>query len=65
MGGILPGGLNVRRRAMALHHDLMTRAVSRDPLLVLDWVSLYALAVNEENAAGGASSRCPPTVPQA
>jgi L-serine dehydratase len=53
MDGILPGGLNVRRRAMALHRDLMTRAVSRDPLLVLDWVSLYALAVNEENAAGG------------
>jgi L-serine dehydratase len=50
---------------MALHHDLMTRAVSRDPLLVLDWVSPYALAVNEENAAGGASSRRPPTVPQA
>ncbi len=53
MGGFLPGGLNVRRRAMSLHRDLMTRAVSRDPLLVLDWVSLYALAVNEENAAGG------------
>jgi L-serine dehydratase len=53
MDGILPGGLNVRRRETAIHRDLMTRAVSRDPLLVLDWVSLYALAVNEENAAGG------------
>jgi len=51
--GILPGGLKVKRRAMALYNDLNTRTVSNDRLLVLDWVSLYALAVNEENAAGG------------
>jgi len=47
--------LNVRRRAFELHQKLLTRpeqALS-DPLSVLDWVTLYALAVNEENAAGG------------
>jgi L-serine dehydratase len=52
-GGILPGGLHVKRRAMAMYNELSTRAVSNDRLLVMDWVSLYALAVNEENAAGG------------
>ena len=54
-GGILPGGLNVPRRARELHQQLLHRpemAVA-DPLAVLDWVTLYALAVNEENAAGG------------
>ncbi|HOV95937.1 MAG TPA: L-serine ammonia-lyase [Thermomonas sp.] len=53
--GTLPGGLHVVRRAPALHHELATRpeAAMRDPLTVLDWVNLYALAVNEENAAGG------------
>jgi L-serine dehydratase len=53
--GILPGGLNVKRRAPALHHHLTERAerVLSDPLTVLDWVNLWALAVNEENAAGG------------
>ena len=53
--GTLPGGLHVTRRAPALHHELATRpeAAMRDPLTVLDWVNLYALAVNEENAAGG------------
>jgi L-serine dehydratase len=53
--GILPGGLGVRRRAPALHRRLSEsgRVASDDPLTVLDWVSLYALAVNEENAAGG------------
>jgi len=50
--GVLPGGLRVRRRAAALHRDLC-RAGDRDPLHVLDWVNLFALAVNEENAAGG------------
>jgi L-serine dehydratase len=53
--GVLPGGFQVRRRAKALHVALTAepeRAVS-DPLQVLDWVNLYALAVNEENAAGG------------
>jgi L-serine dehydratase len=52
--GILPGGLKVRRRAAALHRRL--KADSRqggDPLILMDWVNLFALAVNEENAAGG------------
>ncbi|MDB4260386.1 L-serine ammonia-lyase [Porticoccaceae bacterium] len=54
-GGILPGGLKVRRRAKELHEQLLSRpeAAMSDPLSVLDWVTLYALAVNEENAAGG------------
>jgi L-serine dehydratase len=53
--GILPGGLNVRRRAAKLYRTLQARQVEGtvDPLTVLDWVSLFALAVNEENAAGG------------
>jgi len=53
--GTLPGGLRVPRRAPALHAELAARpeAALRDPLTVLDWVNLYALAVNEENAAGG------------
>ena len=53
--GTLPGGLHVSRRAPALHAELSARpeAAMRDPLTVLDWVNLYALAVNEENAAGG------------
>jgi L-serine dehydratase len=50
--GILPGGLKVKRRAADLYQKL-TVSKSSDPLEVLDWVSLYALAVNEENAAGG------------
>ena len=50
--GMLPGGLRVRRRAPALFRDLSVREAT-DPLHVLDWVNLYALAVNEENAAGG------------
>ena len=54
-GGILPGGLHVKRRAPAMFEDLRDRpeAALRDPLTILDWVNLYALAVNEENAAGG------------
>jgi L-serine dehydratase len=53
--GILPGGLKVKRRAPALHRLLMERAerTLQDPLTVIDWVNLWALAVNEENAAGG------------
>lgn len=53
--GILPGGLNIRRRAPALLQKLNadTESATRDPMIVLDWVDLYALAVNEENAAGG------------
>ncbi|MFT3898055.1 MAG: L-serine ammonia-lyase [Thermomonas sp.] len=53
--GTLPGGLHVARRAPSLQAELASRpeAAMRDPLTVLDWVNLYALAVNEENAAGG------------
>ena len=53
--GVLPGGFKVRRRAAPLHRQLCANpeAALRDPLQVLDWVNLYALAVNEENAAGG------------
>jgi L-serine dehydratase len=53
--GTLPGGLHVKRRAPAMLADLRERpeAALRDPLTILDWVNLYALAVNEENAAGG------------
>jgi L-serine dehydratase len=54
-GGVLPGGLGVRRRAAELHRALLAHpeAALRDPLTAMDWVNLYALAVNEENAAGG------------
>jgi L-serine dehydratase len=53
--GILPGGLKVKRRAARIYRSLTSRPESglRDPLSILDWVDLYALAVNEENAAGG------------
>ncbi|WP_395702612.1 L-serine ammonia-lyase [Aquabacterium sp.] len=53
--GVLPGGFKVKRRAFALYRSLTSNpeAALRDPLQVLDWVNLYALAVNEENAAGG------------
>lgn len=51
--GILPGGLGVVRRAPLLYRELGSAAGSIDPLSVLDWVNLCALAVNEENAAGG------------
>ncbi len=53
--GILPGGLKVKRRAAELYRNLTTQPnISyKDPLTSLDWVNLYALAVNEENAAGG------------
>ena len=53
--GVLPGGFKVKRRAAALKTALTANpeAALRDPLQVLDWVNLYALAVNEENAAGG------------
>ena len=51
--GILPGGLKVKRRAAALHRRLRADASSTDPLNAMDWVNLWALAVNEENAAGG------------
>jgi L-serine dehydratase len=53
--GVLPGGFKVRRRAPALYAALNAKpdAAQSDPLVVLDWVNLFALAVNEENAAGG------------
>jgi L-serine dehydratase len=52
--GILPGGLKVKRRAAALHRKLKSDPSGHaDPLVIMDWVNLFALAVNEENAAGG------------
>jgi L-serine dehydratase len=54
--GILPGGLNVRRRAHRLAERLRAKeaaGMKSDPLAPLDWVTVYAMAVNEENAAGG------------
>ena len=51
--GVLPGGLNVLRRAASLRRVLEADAGSNDPLRAMDWIELYALAVNEENAAGG------------
>jgi L-serine dehydratase len=53
--GVLPGGLNVKRRAPNLATELAARqeAALSDPLATLDWINLWAMAVNEENAAGG------------
>jgi L-serine dehydratase len=51
--GVLPGGLKVKRRAPALLRRLVSGAPADDSLAALDWVNLWALAVNEENAAGG------------
>ena len=53
--GIMPGGLNVRRRARRLHDKLQEQWSQNrpNPLLANDWLSIYAMAVNEENAAGG------------
>lgn len=53
--GILPGGLNVRRRARGIHEALLAeRGMNMTaPHTINDWMSLYAMAVNEENAAGG------------
>jgi L-serine dehydratase len=51
--GVLPGGLRVRRRAAALRRSLEAERDSADPLRAMEWVALFALAVNEENAAGG------------
>jgi L-serine dehydratase len=50
--GILPGGLKVRRRAHLLFQKLSNQ-ISADPLAPIDWVNAFAMAVNEENAAGG------------
>ena len=52
-GGQLPGGLKVRRRASQLRAQLEAEHAGTDPLGAMDWVMLYALAVNEENAGGG------------
>jgi L-serine dehydratase len=53
--GIMPGGLKVKRRARQLHDRLQEdwRRNTPNPLLANDWLSIYAMAVNEENAAGG------------
>ncbi|MFC7047773.1 L-serine ammonia-lyase [Emcibacter nanhaiensis] len=53
--GILPGGLKVERRAKRLYGDLQKGMEKqlRDPAIIMDWINLWALAVNEENAAGG------------
>jgi L-serine dehydratase len=53
--GVLPGALGVPRRAPSLHHELRDQSAGNalDPLKAMDWTNLYALAVNEENAAGG------------
>ena len=53
--GVLPGGYKVKRRAPDLHRQLSSTSAAalQDHLVVLDWVNLFALAVNEENAAGG------------
>jgi L-serine dehydratase len=51
--GLLPGGLKVRRRARAIHARLRASQDVPAPAQVFEWVSLFALAVNEENAAGG------------
>lgn len=53
--GVLPGGLGVKRRAKAIHQRLLSssRSNSAPPHISNDWLSVYAMAVNEENAAGG------------
>jgi L-serine dehydratase len=55
MDGILPGGLSVKRRARQVHQTIMAKVERQisDPLAAMDFVNLWALAVNEENAAGG------------
>jgi L-serine dehydratase len=59
--GVLPGGLRVRRRAPELLQRLQGESASTDPLRGMDWITLYALAVNEENAAGGRVVTAPTT----
>ncbi len=51
--GVLKGGLKLRRRAPSLYRKLKNRTTNDDPLCAMDWVNLWALSVNEENAAGG------------
>lgn len=51
--GLLPGPLRVPRRAAALRRQLVTTdSTNTDPMAVIDWINMFALAVNEENAAG-------------
>jgi len=59
--GVLPGGLNLVRRAPGMYKELHDRGEesSGDPLAVLDWIAFYAIAVGEENAAGGRSVTAP------
>ena len=59
--GILPGGLNVRRRAKGLRDALREKRAQQasNPTEAMDWVSAYAIAVNEENAAGGSVVTAP------
>lgn len=58
--GRLPGGLNVKRRAASLHQRL-TAGGQPDNLSAIDWLNVYAMAVNEENAAGGRVVTAPTT----
>ncbi|MDF7681623.1 L-serine ammonia-lyase [Enterobacteriaceae bacterium ESL0689] len=51
--GVLPGRLRIPRRAPALHRMLVSQSYNKDPMTVVDWINLFALAVSEENAAGG------------
>jgi L-serine dehydratase len=52
-GGVLPGGLKVRRRAGGMRETLERAGAAADPLHAMEWITAWALAVNEENAAGG------------
>jgi L-serine dehydratase len=52
-GGVLPGGLKVRRRAGGMRETLERVGAAADPLHAMEWITAWALAVNEENAAGG------------
>ena len=51
--GMLPGSLHVPRRAPSFYRKLVVEGQNNDPLRVMDWIELYAMSVNEENAAGG------------
>ena len=51
--GVLPGGLQVKRRAPALHRKLVDAPLANEREQLFDWLNVYAMAVNEENAAGG------------
>src|SRR4029077_4204471 len=59
--GMLPGGLKVPRRAPRLFRQLTCEREGDDPLRAMDWVTLYALAVHEENSAAGRGAPAPPT----